>query len=332
MTSSRREFLQASASAAAAALAQACAPAREQTQTPTPPPAPPPEHAFALSVFTDEISPDFEHALGVAQDEFGLQWVELRTLWDKNIVAMDEADVARARKLLERRQLRVSAIAGPLFKVDWPGAPLSTFRPKEGQFGASFTFADQDHVLERCLALAREFQTDHVRCFDFWRLEDFAPYRDAVHAKLREAARRAGDQGLTLVMENEPSCNSYSLDETVRTLAAVDMKSFKLNFDPGNAAYVGAIAYPDFYRQLPPGRIGHVHLKDVVRGENGTYEWAAMGRGIIDYVGLFQALERDGYRGPLVLETHWRGAGSAEESTRQSMAGVKQLLQRAKVS
>jgi len=29
------------------------------------------------------------------------------------------------------------------------------------------------------------------------------------------------------------------------------------------------------------------------------------------------------------LETHWRGAGSAEESSRKSWAGMKKLLQEA---
>jgi sugar phosphate isomerase/epimerase len=334
MIRSRRDFLRTGLAAAAAALAPSCAPAREQAQQPAAAGPSPPAHppVFQLSVFSDEISPDLDHALDVAHDEFGLQWVELRTMWDKNIVALEADEVARVRRALERRQMRVSAIAGPLFKVDWPGAPPSSYRPKEGQFGASYTFADQDRVLDRCLALANDLGTDQVRCFDFWRLDDPAPYRDAIHAKLREAARRAGDRSVTLVMENEPSCNSATLDETLRTLAAVDLASFKLNFDPGNAAYCGAIAYPDFYQRLPAGRIGHVHLKDVVRTPEGTFEWAAMGRGLIDYAGLFRALAHDGYHGALVLETHWRGAGSAEESTRQSMAGVKDLLVRAGTS
>ncbi len=55
----------------------------------------------------------------------------------------------------------------------------------------------------------------------------------------------------------------------------------------------------------------------------------AMGRGMIDFVGQFRALKRDGYRGAVVLETHWRGAGTPEESTRQSMAGLKEQLRKA---
>ena len=54
-----------------------------------------------------------------------------------------------------------------------------------------------------------------------------------------------------------------------------------------------------------------------------------MGTGIVDWVGQFRALKKDGYTGPLSLETHWRGAGTPEESTRQCMAGMKKALQKA---
>ncbi len=53
---------------------------------------------FGLSVITDEITQDFGHALEVASKEFGLGFVELRGLWNKNIVALDEKEVAEARK------------------------------------------------------------------------------------------------------------------------------------------------------------------------------------------------------------------------------------------
>jgi len=54
-----------------------------------------------------------------------------------------------------------------------------------------------------------------------------------------------------------------------------------------------------------------------------------MGRGIIDYIGQFRALAQAGYRGTMSLETHWKGGGSAEESSRQSFAGMKELLGKA---
>lgn len=283
---------------------------------------------FKLSVFTDEITNDFERALEVAGKEFGLGYVELRAMWGKNIMRLDEKEIAEARRLLEKHKLRVTSIAGPLFKVDWPGAPVSAFSPRD-KFGADFTYSQQPEVLERGLELARVFQTDHLRCFDFWRLEDPKPHRAAMDEQLRQAAEKAGRRGVTLVMENEYACNTATAAEAARTLDAVRLPSFKLNWDPGNAAFRHETPYPDGYRLLPKERIGHVHCKDVERQPDGKPAWTAVGRGMIDFTGQFRALKRDGYRGAVVLETHWRGAGTPEESTRQSMAGLKESLRRA---
>jgi hypothetical protein len=40
-------------------------------------------------------------------------------------------------------------------------------------------------------------------------------------------------------------------------------------------------------------------------------------------------LQRDGYHNAISLETHWRGAGTAEASTRISMDGFRKTLTKA---
>jgi sugar phosphate isomerase/epimerase len=285
--------------------------------------------AFQLSVITDEITQDFGHALEVASKEFGVGWVELRGLWKKNIVSLDEKEVAEARKLLAQYDLKVTDIASPLFKVDWPGAPKSKYSPKGSSYGASFSFAQQDEVLERAMAMANQFGTNKVRLFDFWRLEDDKPYRKDMDEKLREFSDKAAAKNIVLILENEYECNTATSPEAARTLSAVKNKNFFLNWDPGNAARLGDKAFPEGYALLPKERIGHMHLKDVKRSADGTYDWECMGRGIIDYEAQFRAMLRDGYHGTMSLETHWNGAGNMEESSRQSMAGTKTLLRKA---
>ena len=282
---------------------------------------------FRISVINDEISQDFGHACEIVSREFGMGWIELRGMWKKNIVSLDEKEVAEAGRILEKYQLKVTDIASPLFKVDWPGAPKSKFSEAKS-FGANFTLAQQDEVLEHSLEMAKAFQTDRVRCFDFWRLEDQAPYRAAINEKLRDAAGKAAKKGIILVLENEMSCNTATGAEAAKVLSAVQTPSFMLNWDPGNAAAAGEIPFPDGYNLLPKDRIGHCHCKDAVK-KGEKYDWAPMGGGMIDWLGQFKALKRDGYHHAVSLETHWRGANSPEESTRQSWAGMKKLLQQA---
>jgi sugar phosphate isomerase/epimerase len=106
-----------------------------------------------------------------------------------------------------------------------------------------------------------------------------------------------------------------------------------VNWDPGNAAARGENPYPYGYNLLPKNRIGHCHCKDIKAiakpTDAGEPGWAAMNAGVIDWTGQFTALKRDGYHYAVSLETHWRGAGTPEESSRQSWAGMKEEMRKA---
>lgn len=315
MPLSRRSFLAAGAATAATALVARAATAG---------------CPFRLAVINDEISQDFDHACYVAAHDFGLEWIELRSLWDKNITELDAAQIAEAQKILARHNLRVTDIASPLFKVDWPGAPLSSQSEHRDQFRAQADYDRQDALLGHCIELAHTFSTDRIRCFDFWRLDDVHPYRKAIDDKLRQAARRCAKDKLILVIENEMACNTATAEESAAVLAAVPETNFMLNWDPGNAAtFPNAEPFPHGYALLPKARIGHCHAKNAVRHEGGKWDWAPVGTGIVDWAGQLRALARDGYRHAVSLETHWKGGGTPEESTRISMRDLKTALAQA---
>jgi L-ribulose-5-phosphate 3-epimerase len=283
--------------------------------------------AFRIGVISDEITQDFGHACEVAARDFAMEWVELRDLWNKNVLNLDSNEVAEARRILQKYGLRVTDIASPLFKVDWPGAQRSKYSRRD-EFKAGFAFNQQDEVLERALHAAGVFETDRVRCFDFWRLQDQKPYRAAINDQLREAAEKAGRKGIILLLENEESCNTSTGAEAAKVLEEVKSPHLMLNWDPANAAACGEKPYPDGYEALPKDRIGHCHCKDTIK-RGREYEWEAMGRGIVDWVGQFKALKRDRYPYAVSLETHWDGGGTPEQSSRKSWSGMKRVLHEA---
>jgi L-ribulose-5-phosphate 3-epimerase len=292
-----------------------------------------PPSPFHLSILTDEISQDFGHACEVASRDFGMGFVDLREAGGKNLMNWDAAQIADVLKVLDRFKLRVACLATPIFKVDWPDAPKSPFSPKRDEFGAAFTYAQQDELLERAFDLGRAFITDRIRIFDFWRLEDQKPHRAAIDEVVRKATAKAAKRGLVLVLENEYACNTATGAEAGRLAAAIPDKALQITWDPGNAQFRDEVPFPGGYAAIPKGRIGHVHCKDAARSADGKkWEWMAMGRGVIDWAGQFRALKNDGYRHACTLETHWRGAGTPEESSRQSFAGMKSLLTRAAAS
>ncbi len=315
--SSRRSFL-----LAAGGIAAACAtrPRLGASQIPHSP--------FRIAVINDEISQDFDHACSVAARDFGMGWIELRSMWGKNVMELSAAEIDEARKILVKYNLRVTDIASPLFKTDWPGAPRSPYGAKGDMHGAAeTTFKQQDEILERAIALAKQFQTDRVRCFDFWRLDEVAPYRSAIDEKLRTAAEVAGRAGVLLVLENEFACNTATGREAARTMNAIQSPYLALNWDPANAVMRGELdAYPGGWQALPKNRIHHCHAKNAVQNAPGKIEWSEVGRGLIDWTAQFRVLKLSGYRDSVSLETHWTGGGTPEQCSRISWAGMKQAL------
>ncbi len=284
---------------------------------------------FRLAVINDEITQDFERACQIVSQDFRLNWIELRGMWNKNITDLDANQIAEARRILEKYRLRVTDIASPLYKVDFPGAPPSKQSQPRDQFHADFDFKQQDALLGHCIELAKAFETDRIRCFDFWRIDDVKPFRAAINDKLRHAAETCAKADLILLLENEMSCNTATGAEAAAVLHEVRNQNFMLNWDPGNAAtFSGEIPYPKDYDLLPHERIGHCHCKDVV-WKGGKSDWAAVGSGVIDWPGQFRAFKKNGYGYGVSLETHWRGAGTPEASTRISMQGLKASLQKA---
>lgn len=316
-TSSRRTFV---TGLAVSALAPSLSPLLGRSQASRSP--------FRVSVINDEISADFDHVCYVVSHDFGLEWIELRSMWGKNIMDLSDDQIAEAKKILVKYHLQVTDIASPLFKTDWPDAPRSQYGSKGDMHGAvEVAFKHQDELLERSIALAGQFHTNKVRCFDFWRLDDVAPYRAAIDDKLRSAAELAGKQGILLLLENEFECNTATGREAVRTLNAVQSPHLALNWDPGNAVMRGEFdAFPAAWALLPKNRIHHCHVKNAARTADGKIEWAPVGTGLIDWTAQFQALRQSGYHEAVSLETHWHGAATAEQSTRISWSGMEKAL------
>src|SRR4051812_11004172 len=133
-------------------------------------------HDMRVAVAVDEFGDDFGRAAEIARD-LGFASVELRTAWSKSALVLDSSEREEVRAVLRRYGLSVCAIASPLFKVRWPEAPSSKATTTRDVYGGDFAFEEQDEVLERALELADAFGTRVVRCFDFRRVDDVAPYR-----------------------------------------------------------------------------------------------------------------------------------------------------------
>lgn len=287
-----------------------------------------------VSVITDEIGQDFARALDVSLS-LGVRHVELRSLWDENIAALDDEKIEKAKRLLDDRGMKVTAIAGPFFKCHLGPEYRS-------QIGDTFGYASDESIeehwkiLERSIQLAKVFETDLVRSFAFWRAGAPTPaVYEQIAELLEEAVRRIEPTGLRLALENEHACFIGNASESVEILQRVHSPTLGLIWDPGNAACLDHLSevFPGGYelikREIGMERIFHVHLKDPVVVDGRT-RFTEFGQGDLDYRGQLEALVQDGYQGAISMETHWRGEDlTQEESTIRSIKGLWRIIDEA---
>jgi L-ribulose-5-phosphate 3-epimerase len=288
------------------------------------------EQQMRLSVVTDEISDDLEHALQVCRD-LQINIVELRKVGEKNIVFHDMADLLRIKALLQRGGFRVCSIASPFLKSPlWSDETIAT--------GDTPAVSDEQvqewDILQRSFELARLFDAPFVRTFSFLRVSDPTTVRAKVRDVIAEAVNRTEEAGLKLIIENEHACNIATGAETGWLLRSIVSPNFGVIWDPGNEAMLDSRPFPEGYQHVR-GRVMHVHVKDANRNLQEAAQrdrFVKIGTGSIDYVGQFRALAEDGYDGLLSLETHYvHPEGGRELATRESCAGLRKILQEANI-
>ena len=259
-----------------------------------------------VGAVTDEFSPDsLDRALG-GMAELGMTFAELRVVNGKNIIDLSDAEIDGVRSRVEARGMRVLSIASPVLKCTLPDAPPIAAHIQQDMFSSAFGFDDQPRLTRRAFEIAERTGAGIVRVFSYWRTIDPDACFDRVASALRDLADQAAQRGVIIGIENEHACNIATGAETARLLAAVDHPALQVIWDPANAFVAGEKAFPDGYEDLPVSRIAHVHAKDcTVAGHVPT--WGPLGEMDIDWHGQLAALARDGYRGTISLETHWKG-------------------------
>ena len=264
---------------------------------------------FPIAVITDEFSQDFERVCATAV-ELDIAGLEIRTAWDKNVLAMSDGEIDQLKQTADRHGRRFVAVASPVYKCVLPEGGEIDQRFQQDAFRAAYDFADQPRILARALKIARRLEAPVVRVFSFWRT--VRPERNfrriaEILAEGGEAARRSG---ILLGLENEPACHFGTGEEVARAIDELDPDPYGVVWDPGNAFAAGEAAVPHGYREIPAGRICHVHVKDCTRDPSGGGpQWCDIGAGGVGWQEQLSALEVDGYAGAVSLETHWTGPG-----------------------
>ncbi|MGM7776206.1 sugar phosphate isomerase/epimerase family protein [Arthrobacter sp. KNU-44] len=243
---------------------------------------------WELSGFGDEIDDDPKIQIAVMQ-ALGANHIEVRSAWGTNIVDLDDAQLRELKSLLHAADMKVSAIASPIGKVD-----------------VSLPVEHEVERLRRAINAAKVLESRYIRIFSFYYGEDVAveSIRDAVIERMRALADVAEESGVVLLHENEKDIYGDIPERVLDIIESVASPALKVAWDAANFVQVGVKPFDDGYAKLRP-HLEYLQVKDALFS-NATVVPAGEGDG--DVLRTVEALKADGYTGFASLEPHLAGA------------------------
>ncbi|GAB3570131.1 sugar phosphate isomerase/epimerase [Arthrobacter alkaliphilus] len=243
---------------------------------------------WELSGFGDEIDDDPKVQIAVMQ-ALGANHIEVRSAWGTNIVDLDDAQLGELKSLLDAADMKVSAIASPIGKVD-----------------VSLPVEHEVERLRRAINAAKVLGARYIRIFSFYYGADVAveSIRDAVIERMRALADVAEQSGVVLLHENEKDIYGDIPERVLDIIETVASPALKVAWDAANFVQVGVKPFDEGYAKLRP-HLEYLQVKDALFSNAAV---VPAGEGDGDVLRTVEALKADGYTGFASLEPHLAGA------------------------
>jgi len=257
-----------------------------------------------ISALTDEIGNTTDESIAFAH-QYGLQFVEIRdrkAQQRKEYFTLPEADIKADALRFAKEGLKVSFVNTSLMKFTWPGSQAARPRQETPEAsekrlaGEKIRWDNRLEDLKKAIRCAHIMGCDKIRIFAGTRVVDpramFSRIAETIGSEMAAVAEK---EKVYLLLENEGSQNIATAQEITDILKMMPSKWVGFNWDPHNA-YGKEVTFPDAYNLLPKKRLLNVQVKGkgVMPSSPEKQDWKA----------IMQALDKDGYKGKIGLETH----------------------------
>lgn len=235
---------------------------------------------YKITGFADEINPDFAVQLEFL-NKLGVKYMEIRGVNGKNISELSLDEVKEIKILLDKADVKISAIGSPIGKME-----LAEHEEN---------FAKFKHVVEICKIL----EASYIRMFSFFIPQDKtkADVKSDVLKYLKEMIDYAKTQNVVLLHENEKGIYGDTIESCLEIMESLYCDNFKACFDFANFVQCSQDTIKA-YEKLKP-YIEYIHIKDALGQENVA---AGMGAGQIP--AIVKDVLSKGYDGFFSMEPH----------------------------
>jgi sugar phosphate isomerase/epimerase len=270
-------------------------------------------HRYFGEVYANQGKP----AKGMTYEDFLKRAIQLKvdgvSMETCFLESLDESYLKRLKEIIDRGALEVV--------VAW-GHPMGFEGGKKPQ-----AIEDLRAHFRTCRILGASVMRVVGSSLDY-RNDPHGPQIERLTGIFKECAKMAGDEGVKLADENH---FDFTTDEYLGLFQAVGLPNFGMCFDTGNCLRNGDEPV-ESARTL--GRyILATHTKDVAP----LYGWdpkdwmffacTPVGRGIVNFPGIVEELERQGYTGLYAVELDYMDPRFREEdlAVKESIAYLKKL-------
>ena len=259
-----------------------------------------------ISAITDEIGLTTDESIAFAH-KYGMSNVELRNPpknepnGKKEYFTLTDAEIKADAARFKSEGLAVSFLNTSLMKFTWPDTEPVRRRPEDAAAREKRLASEKARWdrrmedLQKAINCAHIMGCDKVRVFTGTRIQE----PESMYPRIAEVVGAMGEvaqkEKIHLLIENEGSQNVALSAELQKIMKLIPNKYIGYNWDPHNA-YGKETSYPDGYETLPKDRMLNLQIKGKgVMPESPEKE---------DWKAIMQALNRDGYKYKIGLETH----------------------------
>lgn len=270
---------------------------------------------FTISAFGDEIAPDLAEQL-TTLNALGVGGLDLRGAWGKNVLRMDDDDLAQVVEVCNAHNVQVACLGSPIGK-----SPIE--EPLDAEI----------NNLTRIFEIGETVGCRRVRLFSFYppdtsTNEHYDAYVAEATARLAKLTEMAEREGFVLLLENEKGIVTDTLARCEAVVKAVDNPALRFLWDSANFIQVGEERVVERGWPMVGDLIGYVHIKDAVLAD-GHVVPAGEGDGQLPL--LLTHLKEAGYQGILALEPHLKIAGhsigfSGADGMRIAVTALRKIM------